>query len=149
MALWTGSPRTKRSFLICWTGLATLFGLFGVWTAWEDGRGGDANATVLQVWEKPDGSVQYGYRMTFTLRDGTVCEAERKLLPSSEKVHVGETITVHYSRLSPCSNVERADASRSNPVGGAVTGLAMAAAGTIALIVVTRHARSRASQQGP
>jgi hypothetical protein len=65
--------------------------------------GANATATVVHVYD------QEAYTIRFTTKDGVRCESPHKWTPRAEPVKVGDTFEVHYSKISPCDNVDRAD----------------------------------------
>jgi hypothetical protein len=77
--------------------IATTFFLVG------DLRGGDATATVVHVYS------QEVYSITFVTKDGRRCQTDHKWEPRAGTVNVSDTFEVHYSHVSPCYNVRRAD----------------------------------------
>jgi hypothetical protein len=97
----------SRQFnLIFWTFWTVFAGLcsLGILAFFVgDLSGGNATATVVRVYS------QGAYTISFTARDGTSCETPHKWTPRAEPVKVGDTFEVHYSKISPCDNVERRD----------------------------------------
>ena len=103
MALWQRSRRFNLIFQTFWTGFSGFF-LLGMLAFFVgDLLGGNATATVIHV------DSQEAYAIDFTTRDGTTCETPRKWERSAEPIKVDDTFEVHYSKISPCDNVERRD----------------------------------------
>jgi hypothetical protein len=68
-----------------------------------DISGGNAEATVVHVYS------QEAYTVRFTTRDGETCVTEQKSTRNTGPVKVADTLRVHYSKISPCDNIEPPD----------------------------------------
>ena len=95
--------RVRLTFWVIWTGFAGVMWVVTMIFLVGDLSGGNATATVLHVYS------QEAYTIGFTTEDGAPCVTPHKWIPRSEPVELGDTFPVHYSRISPCDNVERAD----------------------------------------
>lgn len=81
--------------------MSTLMTLLSALALVGEVSGGDATATVVHVYS-PE-----AYTIRFTTADGTSCVTPHKWTPRRDPVKVNDTFSVHYSKLSPCDNVER------------------------------------------
>jgi hypothetical protein len=63
--------------------------------------GGQAIATVIHVYTDEVDEV------SFTTADERVCDSLQKWATADPEVKAGDTFEVHYSKMSPCDNVER------------------------------------------
>jgi hypothetical protein len=97
------SPRFNFVFWMFWTALASLMTLLSLVFFLGSLFGGDALATVVHVYS------QEAYTIRFTTRDGRTCETPHKWMPRADPVSVNDTFKVHYSKISPCDNVDRGD----------------------------------------
>jgi hypothetical protein len=97
------SPRFNLIFWVFWAVLAGLTTLLSLIFFLGNLSGGNTVATVVRVYS------QEAYTIRFTTRDGTTCETPHKWLPRANLVEVNDTLKVHYSRISPCDNVDRED----------------------------------------
>ncbi len=85
--------------------------------------GGTTTAPVTHIY------TQEVYTIRFTTADGTSCVTPHKWDGRAEPVKLNDTFAVHYSRASPCDNVERADDSFSRYVGISVATIFLAIGG--------------------
>lgn len=97
------SRRLKLVFFTFWTAFAALATVGVGFFLWADLHGGNATATIVRV--IPD----IAYTIDFTTQDGVRCEASFKWSSARGSIELMDTFKVHYSRISPCDNVERAD----------------------------------------
>lgn len=93
--------RPTLVFWAFWTVLASLGTLLSLLFVIGTIEGADATATVVHVYS------QEAYTIRFATRDGTTCETPHKWNPRADPVEVGDTFRVHYSKISPCDNVDR------------------------------------------
>ena len=93
-------PRVQFVFWLFWTALAGLITLFSLLFFLGSLEGGNAVATVVHVYS------QEAYTIRFTTQDGRTCETPHKWTPSADPVRVNDTFKVHYSKISPCDNVD-------------------------------------------
>ena len=98
------SRESKLIFLWIFTAVAALFTIATTFFLVGDVRGGEATATVVHVYS------QQAYSISFVTKDGRRCQAaDHKWEPRTGTINVSDTFQVHYSDISPCYNVRRAD----------------------------------------
>ena len=97
------SPRLNLAFWVFWTAFSGIVTTLGLIFFVGDISGSNAEATVVHVYS------QEAYTVRFTTRDGEACVTAQKWTPSTGPVKVADTLRVHYSRISPCDNIEPAD----------------------------------------
>lgn len=130
--------RGRLVFATVWTGLAAVIWVGWSWAFAGDLAGGNTTARVVHVY------TPQAYTIRFTTADGTVCETPHKWAARREPIAVGDTFEVHYSRFSPCENVERGDDQL-----GRYGGFALATVLLTAGILNLRSARRRFRAAGP
>jgi membrane protein YqaA with SNARE-associated domain len=133
----TLNPRVHLVFLLLWTAGASIGLLVALVAMVGNVLGGSTTATVGRVYS------QVGYTVTFTTKYGTNCQTLQKWGDSPVPIQQGDTIEVHYSRFSPCYNVERADDSFSS-YGFLAIPTIMVAGGLIAITRLRRDHRQSA-----
>jgi len=74
------------------------------YTLWGDLNGGNATATVVNVYS------QTAYTVRYVTEDGVQCMTPHKWNRHPEPVRTSDTFEVRYSKILPCDNVRRADA---------------------------------------
>ena len=97
---------TARAHLVFWvffTAFAGFLWIGGLGFAIGDLLGGTTEATVIHVY------TQEAYTIRFTTTTGIQCVTPHKWDPGASPVKLGDTFKVHYSRISPCDNVSRAN----------------------------------------
>ena len=97
------SPRFHFVFWVFWTALASFITLLSLVFFVGSLSGGNAVATVVHVYS------QEAYTIRFATQDGKICETPHKWTPRADTVSVNDTFRVHYSKISPCDNVDRGD----------------------------------------
>lgn len=131
VSMFTGPGTSRESMVIfswLWTGIAAIVTIFSAVGYVGDVRGGNATATVVHVY------MQEAYSVSFLTNDGRLCLADHKWEPRPDRVNVGDTFQVHYSRFGPCDNFHRAD-DRAYPSVYA-TGPVALAGGILALLLL-------------
>ena len=96
------SRKTKLRLLAAYTTFGAAMSVAMCYFLWGDLHGGNATATVVHV-------SQTRYTISFVTADGTRCGTPHKLRPRADPINVSDTFEVHYSKISPCDNAERAD----------------------------------------
>ncbi|GLW34557.1 hypothetical protein [Actinoplanes regularis] len=97
------SPRFDLVFWVFWTVFSSIATLLCVVSFVGDISGGNAVATVVHIYS------QESYTIRFTTRDGETCITAHKWTPRADPVKIGDTLRVHYSKISPCDNVDQQD----------------------------------------
>jgi hypothetical protein len=97
------SPKWTVGLLLAWIAIACLFTVVTTRYLVADLNGGDATATVVHVYS------QTAYTVSYTTKDGVGCEIKSKWDPVAHEVRTGDRFKVHYSKVRPCDNVDRAD----------------------------------------
>jgi hypothetical protein len=100
---------------------------------WGDLHGGNATATVVHMYS------QTAYTISFVTADGTRCETPHKWRARTDPINVSDTFEVHYSKISPCDNVERADDLFSR-FGGYLVPPVLTSIGLVGFVLVKRQA---------
>jgi hypothetical protein len=99
-----------------------------------DFQGGNATATVIHVYSPT------AYTISFITADGTRCKTPHKWRARNDSIEVSDTFEVHYSKISPCDNVERVDDPFSR-FGGYLIPPLLTILGLVAFVLVERQRR--------